>query len=255
MITLRKKNRPGTQAVIWRSVSFLLGMLAGLGGISACTGPVPTTPYPTVVRVVHPEQAPVGKSYEDLEELYSASPERNPDGLGVLRSIWLNSRITLLTWPALKDQVEKNRIAFARDKSEHQLALRQARALFDKQWVFAGILLGDFDETLEVEFYEPHGIYLIDDKGRKFLPLSVEDRDPLIQSAVRSRIGVGRYTLPLLIFPKQAITSETRAISLYLAALHRRVRFSWIFDPNYDLPLTESERLGSGEANRLFRRN
>ena len=220
-----------------------------------CAGPVPVTPFPKVVRVAHPAKAPQGMSHEALMEMYSASPERNPDGLGVLRLVWLNSRMTLLTWPAMAIRLEKNRIAYAIGKSGQAKRVSQAKAFFEKHWIFEGILLGDIPEGLKVEFFQPDGIYLIDDSGRKFRPLSVKNRDPLTLPVIRSRFNVVHYSLPLLVFPKQAISRQTRAISLFLAAFHKRARFTWIFDPDYELPLSDSERLGGGERKGLFRRN
>ena len=132
------------------------------------------------------------------------------------------------------------------------IACRRAVVLYVS---FATILLGDIPKGLEVEFFQPDGIYLIDDSGRKFLPLSMKNRDPLTLPTIRSRFHTSNYSLPLLVFPKRAITHETRAISLFLAALHKRVRFTWIFDPDFELPLSDSERLGGGERKGLFRRN
>ncbi|MEE8434653.1 MAG: hypothetical protein V3S64_07690, partial [bacterium] len=173
----------------------------------------------------------------------------------VLRLVWLNSRMTLLTWPAMAIRLERNRIAYAINKSEQGKRLGQAKALFEKHWIFEGLLLGDFPESLKVEFFQPDGIYLIDDSGQKFRPLSMKNRDTVTRPTIRSRIGTAHYSLPLLVFPKRAITRRTRAISLFLAALQKRVRFTWIFDPDYELPLSDLERLGGGERKGLFRRN
>lgn len=233
----------------------LLLAVSCLMSFVGCAGPIPVTPFPKVVWVAHPEKAPRDISHEDLMEMYSASPERNPDGLGAFRLVWLNSRMTLLTWPAMAIRLERNRIAYAMTKSEQGKRLAQAKALFEKHWIFEGLLLGDLSEGLKVEFFQPDGIYLIDDSGQKFLPLSVKNRDPLTRPVIRSRIGTAHYSLPLLVFPKRAITGRTRSVSLYLAALQKRARFTWIFDPDYELPLSEAERLGGGERKGLFRRN
>ena len=47
---------------------------------SGCLNPLPITPHPTVVLVTHPDEVERGAaSWEELEEDFSASPNRNPE--------------------------------------------------------------------------------------------------------------------------------------------------------------------------------
>ncbi|MCH8888636.1 MAG: hypothetical protein IIC13_18815 [SAR324 cluster bacterium] len=132
-----------------------------------CAGPVPVTPFPKVVRVAHPAKAPQGKSHEALMEMYSASPERNPDGLGAFRLVWLNSRMTLLTWPAMAIRLERNRIAYAMTKSEQEDYidhLHMAIAAVDAgriQWISMTVKFNDgrqieihSNKNLQQDFWE-----------------------------------------------------------------------------------------------------
>ena len=108
-----------------RVCALLGGGLAVLGvaWLGGCAVQTPIVPYPTVVYAPHPLRLPAeppateGAAQaraETLLETYSASPNRDPDGLGVLDSIWLNSRMTLVTWPVAQAREAQNRIAFAR---------------------------------------------------------------------------------------------------------------------------------------------
>ena len=253
-----------------RVCALLSGGLAVLGvaWLGGCAVQTPIVPYPTVVYAPHPLRLPAeppateGAAQaraETLLETYSASPNRDPDGLGVLDSIWLNSRMTLVTWPVAQAREAQNRIAFARGDAEQAKHLREAEALYGGHWVFEGLLLGDLGVTVRLEWYLPEGIYLVDDRGRKFLPQAAQDAHPLTTSrdphpltatVERSRFGEARYTYPRLIFPAEAITAETRAVSLYFAALSKRLRFTWVFDPDYELPAAAPD--AGREQNRLF---
>ncbi len=245
-------RRGGAVPVRGRRLWALLA-LAAAWGAQGCTAPVPAAPYPSTVRVEHPLRAPEGMDYEGLLERYSVSPERNPDGLGVLGTVWLNSYMTLLTRPALEKREERNRIAFARNPAEQRAVLGRLRALLRERWIFEGVLVGDLRRALRMEFYRPEGIYLVDDAGRKFLPLSVSEAEPVTAPSVGSEFGIGHYSLPRLEFPAAAITPSTRAVSLYFAALQKRVRFTWIFDPDYEWPRGRNALEGA-RGNRLFRR-
>ncbi|HKI99958.1 MAG TPA: hypothetical protein VKB51_15895 [bacterium] len=229
-----------------------LALLLAAALPAACTTTGPIVPYPDVVHVPNPLRLPEGPAREDLLERYSASPNRNPDGLGVLGTIWLNSRMTLVTWPQAQAREARNRIAYARTPAEQQRVLTQAHALYAEHWVFEGVLLGDVDSAVSVDFYQPDGIYIVDDRGRKFLPVAARDADPLTRAQVHSRYGDAHYAYPRLIFPEAAITPRTRAISLYFAALNKRLRFTWAFDPDAPLPDGGSLLDSGRETNRLF---
>jgi hypothetical protein len=213
---------------------------------------VPLTPYPEPAYVPHPLQVPPGTSYEELMELYSTSPNRNPDGLGVLDTVWLNARLTLLTFETARAREERNRIAYARGEVEQRRVLAEQQALFDRYWIFEGVLLGDLPKVLEVAFYQPEGIYLVDDRGRKFLPVSASNLESAAPLVAASRFGQGHVSYPSLLFEKQAIEGSTRAVSVYFAALQKRLRFTWIFDPDYSMPAGGADLEGGQGRNQLF---
>jgi hypothetical protein len=230
----------------------VLAVLMMMVVLAGCTSAVPVTPYPEPAYVPHPLHVPPGSSYEALMELYSTSPNRNPDGLGVLDTVWLNSRLTLLTWETARAREASDRIAYARDDAEQRRVLAEQQALFDRSWIFEGILLGDLPKALQVAFYLPEGIYLMDDRGRKFLPLSAKDLESAAPLVAASRFGQGHFSYPSLVFQKEAIDEATRAVSVYFAALQKRLRFTWIFDPDYSLPAGGADLEGGQGRNRLF---
>jgi len=239
----RRRHARRPRGAAWLALCALL-----LGCVT--TGPI--VPYPEVVQAPNPLRLPPAAAQEDLLERYSASPNRNPDGLGVLESIWLNSRMTLISWPLAEGREEVNRLAYARSAAEQAQVLAEARQLYGEHWVFEGVLLGDVDAAVSVDFYLPEGIYLVDDRGRKYLPEVARDADPLAKPRVVSRFGEARTGFPRLIFPKAAITEQTRAVSLYFAAFNKRLRFTWVFDADYDLPAAGPGLHSGREANRLF---
>jgi hypothetical protein len=223
--------------------------------LAACTTAGPIVPYPDVATVPHPLRLPQGGDPDELLELYSVSPNRNPDGLGVLDTIWLNSRVTLVTWQTAQAREALNRVAYARSEAEQAQVLADARELYGEHWVFEGVLLGDVQAAVSVDFYRPEGIYIVDDRGRKYLPIAARDADPLTTARAVSRFGEAHYAYPRLVFPKETLTAGTRAVSLYFAALNKRLRFTWVLDPDYELP-TSAPGLGTGrERNRLFPAN
>jgi hypothetical protein len=229
----------------------LAGALAAALLLAACATAVPVVPYPDVVQAPHPLGLAEAADAEAVLETYSASPNRNPDGLGTLDALWLNSRMTLVPWPVARAREAANRLAYARTAEEHERVLAEARALYAQHWVFEGLLLSDVPAAAQVDFYLPDGVYLVDDRGRRFRPQVARNADPLTTARAISRFGEAHYGYPRLVFPAEAITAETRAVSLYFAALNRRLRFTWVFDPTYELP--PGPGLGSGrETNRLF---
>jgi hypothetical protein len=236
--------RPALQAALHAAVLALL--------LAACSTVAPIVPYPDVVYVPHPLSLPAEGDADALLEAYSASPDRNPDGLGVLDTIWLNSRMTLVTWPAAQAREALNRVAYARSEAEQAHVLADARELYAEHWVFEGVLLGDVPSAVSVQFYLPEGIYVVDDRGRKFLPETTRDADPLTNARAKSRFGEAHYAYPRLVFPKETIGAGTRSISLYFAALGKRLRFTWVFDPDYEPPAAGPGLRSGRERNRLF---
>ena len=221
-----------------------------LAGMAACLGPVAATPSPRVAMVPHPSQPPPpGLDWDDEErtQAHTVSPHRNPDGLGTLTLIWPQSQMTLLSWELREALEERRRIAFARDAATHSAAMEQARALHREYWIFAGLLVGDNAKAVQPEFYMPDGIYLLDDQGRRFAPAEVSHDTLMTGERNVSRFGASHASRPVLLFPKTAITPQTRAVSLYLAAGERRARFTWVFDPTYSLP-AGGEGGGDGDA-------
>lgn len=234
--------------------SATLAVAAGLALVlAACTGGRPVAPRPTQVYVPRPGEADASRGRRGLLEDYAVSPHLNPDGLGVVRTLWEQSYLTLVPWAAARRLAEANRIAYARTEAEQEAALKRQRTLYGEHVVFEGVLVGDFAGMVEVETYLPEGVYLVDDRGRKFAPLRAESLDPVLgRLAYRvSEFGQAHYGYPRLVFPGGAIGPETRAVTVYLALRGRRVAFTWIFDETYEPPRRAP---GAVRQRRLFRR-
>jgi len=171
----------------------LAGALAAALLLAACATAVPVVPYPDVVQAPHPLGLAEAADAEAVLETYSASPNRNPDGLGTLDALWLNSRMTLVPWPVARAREAANRLAYARTAEEHERVLAEARALYAQHWVFEGLLLSDVPAAAQVDFYLPDGVYLVDDRGRRFRPQVARNADPLTTARAVSRFGEAHY--------------------------------------------------------------
>ena len=240
------------------------GLIVGMAEflLSGCISSAPIIPHPTVVRVPYPEDVSPTWNREVIEELYSVSPLLNPDGRGNLNVIFEQSFLTLMPWEAVRQIEELNELAYARTEDEQNRVLEERERFYKNHVVFKGILVGDFPDVVKPELYIPDGIYLIDDKGNKFDPILSESLDPLVASELDTYMADGKderieflwfgtmiyYGFPRIVFPDEALTRETRALTLYLAIFQKRISFTWIFDPEYELP----ERLRI-KKRRLFR--
>ena len=211
--------------------------------LQGCLFPTPIVPFPDIVYVPHPDAAKPDLSSEDLLDLYSASPNRDPDGLGVLDTIWLQSKMVLNVWEIERDKEIRNKIAFARSDEKHAKIMEERKAFFSRHVVFKGILIAWDPDYADPEWYLPEGVYAVDDKGKKFSPLRVE-RGPMWGYYERSfvRTSEGTYTYlesahfigyPIIVFPKTIVSAETRSITLFYAARQQRMSFTWVFDPEY----------------------
>ena len=227
----------------------LLAVVTAAGLAAGCSSSAPIAPHPTGVRVPYPQDAPTTMQREEMLEMYSTSPLLNPDGLGTLQVIQEKSYMTLVPWETVRQREERNKLAFARSDEEQESVITERRAYFENNIVFEGILLGDFEEVVRPEFYGPEGVYLLDDAGKKFFPTRTENLDPLLASALDPVMADGResaeflwiegsvyYGFPRISFPRAALTRQTRSITLYFAILQKRVSFTWIFDPEYEMP-------------------
>jgi hypothetical protein len=253
---------PGRRHEPWRWAGAVLCAAALLAGLGGCLTAEPLTPYPNAVVVSHPDKVNPALGYEELREAYSTSPDRNPDGLGVFEPIEARSRMLLLPAALELLREERNRIAYARTPEEQAAVLRSVRDFMAGNVAFTGVLRSYRPQVVNARWYLPEGIYLIDDRGRKFTPTRIEeaptryefflkypDPGPYSTTADVPVISTG---FPLIVFPRAAIAPETRAVTLYFAAVQRRYSFTWIFDPAY---VPKRDDLGpqhGGGMNRLF---
>ena len=226
----------GLQRDVRRALSAMAVLLAVFAG-GACTPPPPGAflPYPDTVYAPHPFQVDASLSESELREMYTVSPNRDPDGLGVLDTMELNSFITLMVKEMALAREEQNRAAYARSSVEHQAVMQEHEVLFRENVVFTGILRSDFAEGAKADWYLPEGVYLIDDRGRKFFPkdvgqLSRKSFLPRVRSSEFGKLHIG---YPNILFPGDAIRADTRSITLYFANLQKRLSFTWIFDESY----------------------
>ena len=217
------------------TVLLVLAVLA-LGG---CLTSGPMIPRPEIVYVPHPDRVPSDLTAEELLEFYAASPNRNPDGLGVLPTVWLQSRMMLVVREVQIDHERRNKLAYARSDEEQAAALRKQEQYFRERVLFEGWFIGDSIGAVQPEWYLQEGVYLIDDRGRKFLPLAVGNQvDPSYYKLIKKLkweqgVVIIPESYPRIEFPKSAITPQTKAVTLYFAALYRRMSFTWVFDPDY----------------------
>lgn len=235
-------------------------VLATLGG---CLYSQPIAPRPSVVYVPRPGQVPDSLSAEEVKTLYTASPNRNPDGLGVLDTIWLQSRMTLMVWPIEREREALNRIAYDRTEAEQRQIVAERKAFFSRYVVFKGLLVGDTKDATDPETYMPEGVYLVDDQGHRFRPVWVNegirqyDRMIRVERAMAHSFRVSAagtvWGYPYVVFPAEAIGPKTRAVTLYFAAAQRRLSFTWVFDPDYTPPQRHVDIPGREPgAHRLF---
>lgn len=211
--------------------------------LSGCLTGRPVMPYPERVVVPRPG-AEREMSFEELREAYTASPNRDPDGLGVFEAIEPRSLMTLWTGELEARRQEANRVAYARGAAEQAAALAQAREFHARHVVFHGMLLAAAPDLARAGWYLPEGLYLVDDRGRRFPPERVDEgtltSERLIYlppvSAFSSTAEIPRWVTgyPMLVFPGEAITPETKAVTLYFAAAGLRFGFTWVFDPAHE---------------------
>ena len=280
----------------------LPGLMAGL--VACSTAPYSYIPYPDTVYVPRPDEVDSDLSREQLREMYTTSPNRDPDGRGELYTLWTNSTMVLMAERMYVLLEEENRIAYARTDAEQQRVLDRLKVFFQERLLISGYLLSNLPEGAQAEWYFPEGIYLLDDRGRKFLPFEARERSgkSILARALRSEFGLpGDYLAgsrpaiilpegvhlldaqgnkfqlehsektevdrirpnnnvdsfvgyPVLIFPKEAITAGTKAITLYFAYFGRRMSFTWIFDHNY-VPNRRRESREHGEGFERMWRN
>ena len=226
-----------------------------------CLFQAPMTPYPSVARAPHPLRIPPDLSMAELERQYTVSPDRNPDGLGVFELIWPQSTVTLTVWELERAWERQEQIAYARsDEEQRGLSLERER-FYRSRVVIKGMLISYFEDPVSAKWYQPEGIYLMDDRGRKFFPseagpgpreLHQELRLNQIATGMKLQRSQWAAGYPLLVFPGEALTRETRALFLYLAAGRRRVRFAWVFDPSYEPPGGNHSPLEGDEVNRFW---
>ena len=238
--TKRKNSRGG------RAPHALFLFVVLVWAFAGCSGLREAIPYPDTVYVPHPMEADLNLSISELREMYTTSPNRDPDGLGELPTLWRNSHITLNVWESARKRELQNRFAFARTDAEQAKAMRETEAFYRENVVLDGILKSDFRQGADLDWYLPEGIYLQDDRGRKFLPKAIQDgpgkfihhfysvnRNSELLGVSPDTCWVTTFRYPFILFSGEAITPETRAVTLYIATWQRRMSFTWIFDPEY----------------------
>lgn len=204
---------------------------------------------PKMVSVPHPDRVDPDTTLADLQTMYTASADDDPAGLGPWDLFYHDSSFTLSVWEMERRELERDRIAFARTPEEHAAKLEQEKGVYRQFVVFQGELTGRFKEGVSARAYENiQGIYLLDDTGRKFYPVSMEDNyKNSVEGNRLYRQKEGDYTFkerngdavtvytayPRLIFPGEALTAKTRSVSLFFASGGRLAKFSWVFEgPN-----------------------
>jgi hypothetical protein len=156
----------------------------------------------------------------------------------------------LLTPEIQHRREELKRKIYARTEAEQRAALETVDAIFKAYVVLECKLISSFEEDVDIRRYRPEGIYLLDDRGNKILPVEmslgfhVRPRGGALTPSAPYREVVDQFgpswrAHPVLVFPRQTIGPETRSISLYLAQPYSRVRFTWVFDPSYAPPRSE----------------
>jgi hypothetical protein len=241
---------------------FPVALAAALLLLGGCLTSRPIAPFPDSVVVPPPGQIDANQTYDDLREQFSTSPNRNPDGLGVVESLEARSRMTLWPYELEAKREEANAVAYQRTPQDQETVLARVRDFHAAHVVFEGVLLSTVKEFADARWYLPEGIYLVDDRGRKFKPLAVdEDRvkteylvylPPVSQYSTTADIPRWSTGFPRLVFPGEAIGPQTKAIVLYVAAAGRRISFTWIFDSAY---VPSRQNLGPAQGagmHRLF---
>lgn len=252
-------NKPAwSQLTMVVVLAAVLAVALTLGGCLKASG----TAKPSAVYVPHPTRIDAELTGPRLMELYSTSPNRNPDGLGPLTSIWLNSHITLMVWPIEKHLEEKNRIAYARTEKEQSKVLRKGREKYQSELIFEGVFVSYFRNPVSPYWYLPEGVYLVDDKGMKHMPLLVEEGPAdfnLEAGYIKTAQGGQFYSravyfgYPVVVFPAKVLGPQTKALHLYFAQYGKRMKFTWIFDPAYVPPESTLPPELQPVKNRLFR--
>lgn len=246
-----RKNRcvPGAIIVVAMLIAATTLLLTG------CITAAYILPYPDTVYVIHPDKLGGALSEEKLREMYTVSPNRDPDGWGALATMERNSQMTLMVKQTILAIERGNRLAYARSEAEQRKILNAHEEFFRSHVLFHGILLGVFLEATKPSWYLPEGIYILDDQGRKFLPVIAEELpersyNPLVRPSKSGELYIG---YPRLVFSKAVISAETRAITLHFARLRQRVAFTWIFDEGY-VPNRERDSREHGKGfNRMWR--
>lgn len=231
----------------------LPGLLLALAGCNLA--PYAYLPYPETVYAPHPHRLDTGLGEAKLREMYTASPNRDPDGLGALQTIERNSQMTLMVEQMMIDREQRNLTAYSRTDAAHERILNDHKEFFRDNVLFHGILLSAFPEGVIPDWYLPEGIYLVDDKGRKFLPRKVEKlpENSYIPQVRVSEFGGLDIGYPRLVFPGEAITGETRAVTLFFANIQRRAAFTWVFDESYSPGRHRESREHGKGFNRMWR--
>jgi hypothetical protein len=229
-------------------------VLLGLIAISGCYVS-PIAPHPDKVYVPYPDEADPSLTLAELEEMYTASPDPEPDAdvLPPFEIVFDQSYLMLVASEITRKREALARMAYARTDEEQARILRSVEFEHQQFIEFEGFLIGFFLPLLDLYLYQPEGIYLLDDGGRKFMPVSAYNSDPVLPPAEASEFGAAFHAFPHIKFPRGAIGPSTRAISLYIAAPDRRLRFTWIFDPAYQLPDVR-DRPGAERKRRFIRK-
>ena len=218
----------------------MLGCVMAALGLMGCLYSDPIVPLPSVVYVPSPQTLDGTRSAKQLKAIYATSPNLNPQGLGVYEYVWSQSRMTLMSWPLQERLEELNRIAFRRTPERQAKVLAERRAFFEENVIFWGMLFSDNSFPVDPEWYTPEGVYLVDDKGQVFRPTAVRRANLLYffeeyyRSVQHAPEGQGmEVSYPEFVFPREAMTPQTRSVTLFLAAVQRQMSFTWVFDETY----------------------
>jgi len=251
------QRRAGRGLVLLLAAALLTWVPAG------CLFVEPTRFYPSTVRAPHPDRVPPGAEREELEEMYTAGPELARHPMERESALLPLSRVTLVVWELNLLEAEVHREVYARSGAEQRTVVARNRALFDAHLVFRVYLHGLTRDSVDIESYLPEGVFLLDDRGRKFRPSPVSSPAlKRLENLIPTRInregevepGVPHWAgTNVLFFPRAAIGPDTRAVTLYFARPFYRVGFTWAFDESYEAAeRTGRARYASG-MKRLWR--